>query len=88
MVQGFGGGEVRVGLQWREVICETDFDVFLGEVVLMDQDFTDLIRGLWIFAFFGIVVFEELVITKLTNSVVVRICMPRSSPRNHACTCN
>jgi hypothetical protein len=36
LVQGFDGWEVGVGPEGREVVGEADFDILLGDVVVVD----------------------------------------------------
>jgi len=55
-VQGFDGREIGVGTQWRPVVGQADFDVLLGEVVLVDEEFADLVEGVGVFTHFGVVI--------------------------------
>ena len=58
LVQGLDGRGVGVGTQRRKVVGKAYSDVFLGEVVLVDEDFADLIGGVGVFAPFGVVIVQ------------------------------
>ena len=55
-----GIGVVVVALHERaRVAGEADFDVFLGEVVAVDEDFADLVFGVGVLALFFVVAFGK-----------------------------
>ena len=58
LVESFDVVEVGVRSESGQVAGEADFDVFLREIVLVDQDFADLVGGFGVFAFVGVVVVE------------------------------
>jgi hypothetical protein len=49
----------RTSRKGSEIAAEADLDVPLREVVAVDQDFADLIGGIRILAFVGVVVLEQ-----------------------------
>lgn len=57
-----------------DVKAETDLDVLLREVVLMDQDLADLIGGIGIRALIGVVILDqELAVTALDDRLGVQL---------------
>ena len=58
VVQLADASVVRVPGQASKVACETDVDIFLRQVILVDQHFTDLVDVVEVFAFLWVVVLE------------------------------
>ena len=48
----------RTSRKGAEIEAQTDLDIPLRKVVAVDQDFADLVFGIGIFAFVGVVVLD------------------------------
>ena len=73
-MEGLDAGEVGVDVELvGDVECGADFDVFLGKVVAVDENFADLVDVVGILALVGVVDFvEEAGVTALNGRDGVR----------------